>query len=214
MIESIQYISQNYSELGHVDNIRKACESGIKWVQLRVKGISSETWLEMALQAREICDEYNVTLIINDNADIALQVAADGVHLGKSDLPVGKARQILGAGKIIGGTANTFEEIRELAEAGADYIGLGPFRFTTTKENLSPVLGLEGYQTILQQCANEGIVVPIFAIGGIEEQDVAELIHTGVSGIAASGMISKASDQKDLIIRLNDIISSEKEAIC
>ncbi len=214
MIESIQYISQNFSDLSHLDNIKKVCESGVKWVQLRVKGLSSEKWLEIALAAREICDEHHVTLIINDGVEVALHSAADGVHLGKSDMPVSKARQLMGAGKIIGGTANTFEDIVALAAEGADYIGLGPFRFTTTKENLSPVLGLDGYKIIMNQCVEAGITIPVFAIGGIEEEDVAELMTTGITGIAASGMISKSLDQKALITRLEEIILTQKGALC
>ncbi|MES2627881.1 MAG: thiamine phosphate synthase, partial [Bacteroidota bacterium] len=144
MIENIQYISQDNNGLSHLENIEAACLAGVKWVQLRVKKQDSSEWLRIAFEARDICDRYNVTLIINDNADIALNVAADGVHLGLEDMPVKKARQILGSGKIIGATANTMEHIRAHAADGADYIGLGPFRFTETKEKLRPILGIEG----------------------------------------------------------------------
>lgn len=214
MVENIQYISQENNGLSHLKNIESACKAGAKWIQLRAKNLKSEAWLELALKAREICDEYHSVLIINDSADIALQVAADGVHLGLGDMPVAKARQILGNGKIIGGTANTFEDIQKHVAGGADYVGLGPFRFTTTKEKLSPVLGLEGYQKIMDRCNDEGIHVPIIAIGGIEEADIEGIIATGVHGVAVSGLITNSTDKASLIKNLQEIILSKKEEIC
>jgi thiamine-phosphate pyrophosphorylase len=119
-------------------------------------------------------------------------VNATGVHLGKTDMPPAEARRILGDGFIIGGTANTFEDIRRLTDEGVDYIGLGPFRFTATKKNLSPILGLEGYKDILSRCRAAGIALPVLAIGGITVDDIPALMQTGVSGIAVSSAIRQA----------------------
>ena len=117
---------------------------------------------------------------------------ADGVHLGKNDMPVDEARRLLGHDKIIGGTANTFEDIERLHRQGTDYIGCGPFRFTTTKKSLSPVLGLEGYKRIVSDMKAHGIDLPIVAIGGILKSDIADIMQTGVTGIAVSGGILNA----------------------
>ena len=123
---------------------------------------------------------------------------ADGVHLGKNDMPVDEARKILGPDKIIGGTANTIDDIIRLHRQGADYIGCGPFRFTTTKKKLSPVLGLEGYRDIVLKMREKGIDLPIVAIGGITVDDIPAIMGTGVTGIALSGAILNAEDPKSM----------------
>ena len=138
---------------------------------------------------RALCDQYEATLILDDVVRMVPVIGADGVHLGKQDMPVDEARKLLGPDKIIGGTANTFEDVKRLAQQGANYIGCGPFRFTTTKKNLSPLLGLEGYAAILEQMRQQQIDLPLIAIGGITVEDVPDLIDLGVSGIAISGAI-------------------------
>ena len=122
------------------------------------------------------------------------RVKADGVHLGLKDMPVDEARRILGPEVIIGGTANTIEDVVMHAQRGANYIGCGPFRFTTTKEKLSPILGLEGYRNITAEMKKRGICLPIVAIGGITRADIPEIMQTGVTGIALSGTILNAED--------------------
>ena len=141
---------------------------------------------------RQLCDQYEATLILDDVVRMVPVIGADGVHLGKQDMPVDEARQLLGPDKIIGGTANTVEDVERLAKQGANYIGCGPFRFTTTKKNLSPLLGLEGYAAILEQMRQKQIDLPLIAIGGITLEDVPDLIDLGVSGIAISGAILEA----------------------
>ena len=116
------------------------------------------------------------------------------MHLGKHDMPVAEARRLLGNGFIIGGTANTFDDVKMHYEAGADYIGCGPFRFTTTKKNLSPILGLEGYRRIVSQMKEAGINLPIVAIGGITREDIPAILQTGVTGVALSGTILRADN--------------------
>ena len=147
-----------------------------------------------ALRVQDLCRQYGATFIIDDHVELVKKLHADGVHLGKKDMPIAEARRILGPDFIIGGTANTFEDVRMHYEAGADYIGCGPFRFTTTKKNLSPVLGLEGYRDIVSRMKEAGIHLPIVAIGGITFEDIPAIMQTGVSGIALSGSILRADD--------------------
>ena len=125
-------------------------------------------------------------------------------------MPISEARQILGKNFIIGGTANTFEDVRMHAEAGADYIGCGPFRFTTTKKNLSPVLGLEGYTDIVSKMKAEGINLPIVAIGGITKEDIPSLMKTGITGIAISGSVLRAENPIEEMKEIITIIESWK----
>lgn len=146
------------------------------------------------MRVGELCRRAGATFIIDDCVDLVSAVGADGVHLGKNDMPVAQARRVLGPGVIIGATANTFDDIVRAAEAGADYIGLGPLRFTTTKKNLSPVLGYEGYADILGRCRRAGITLPVVAIGGITVDDLAPLRLAGAAGVAVSGSIARAAD--------------------
>jgi len=171
-----------------------ACQGGVDWVQLRVKNLPYADWEQLAREMQQVCRKHGAKLIINDNPQIAQAIGADGVHLGKQDMPPQEARAILGPSYIMGGTANTFADIEGLVAAGVDYIGLGPFRFTTTKQNLSPILGLEGYQMLLAQCRAAGFAVPIIGIGGIILTDVEALRATGLHGIAVSGAVSGTAD--------------------
>ena len=201
----IQFISHYTERYTYLDSIRMALAGGCRWVQLRMKDADEETLLRTALEAQRLCAEAQATFIIDDHVELVQQIHADGVHLGKKDMPVAQARAILGKEFIIGGTANTFEDVKMHYEAGADYIGCGPFRFTTTKKNLSPILGLEGYRAIVRRMHAEQIDLPIVAIGGITNADIPEIMATGVSGIALSGSVLRAADpvaEMQLLLKL------------
>lgn len=208
-IAKLHYITQALPGKTHAETAAEACAAGADWVQLRVKNASDEVWKEQARQTQNICRRHGSTFIINDNAALAAALDADGVHLGKTDMAPEQARQLLGAGKIIGGTANTFEDVQRLVQAGVDYIGLGPYRFTATKENLSPVLGLEGYQEILNRCREAGICTPVIAIGGITAADVPLLLQTGIHGIAISSGINLAEDKQQAVQQFREALQPE-----
>ncbi|MBF9222938.1 thiamine phosphate synthase [Hymenobacter ruricola] len=171
-----------------------ACQGGVRWVQLRVKNQPDAIWKQLALDTQAVCRRYGATLLINDNPRLAQEIGADGVHVGANDMPPAEAREMLGPNFVIGGTANTFADVQRLAAAGVDYVGLGPFRFTSTKENLSPILGLAGYAEIMRQCRAVGITVPVIGIGGITLGDVESLLATGLHGVAVSGAIGNVAD--------------------
>ena len=187
MISSFQYITPSLELSELKEHLITVLKAGIDWVQLRQKEASDSEFLEMAKLAREITKGFEARLIINDRVSFVSSVGADGVHIGKNDMSPIEARKLLGDEVIIGGTANTLEDVTRLQENGVDYIGLGPFRFTETKKNLSPTLGLNGYRKLVNQVNPQ---VPVIAIGGIEEEDIKELIETGVYGIAVSGLVS------------------------
>ncbi len=190
----IQFIMHYNDRFSYLDSARLALEGGCRWIQLRMKEATDEEVADMAVTVRDLCKQYNATFIIDDHVEIAKAVGADGVHLGKNDMPISEARKILGDKFIIGGTANTYADVENHYRNGANYIGCGPFRFTTTKKNLSPVLGLEGYSDIVSQMRKNGIDIPIVAIGGITEADIPAVMATGVSGIALSGEVLNASE--------------------
>ncbi|MGN1246190.1 MAG: thiamine phosphate synthase [Muribaculaceae bacterium] len=211
----LQFITNASSHLEIIGQVRQVIDGGCRWVQLRMKDAPHDTISGVARELKPICADNECFLIIDDHVDIARDLELDGVHLGKTDMPPMQARALLGGKPIIGVTANTFSDILAYSSMDIDYIGLGPFRFTTTKKNLSPIIGLDGYRSIMKQCADEHIFIPTVAIGGIEIPDIADIIATGVSGIALSGAIANAPDpaattseilshlQKALSLRMN-----------
>lgn len=190
----LQFITHYTGRYTYFDSARMALEGGCRWIQLRMKEATEEEVEKEAIRVQDLCRQYGATFIIDDHVALAKKLHADGVHLGKKDMPIAEARKLLGKDFIIGGTANTFEDVQMHYAAGADYIGCGPFRFTTTKKNLSPVLGLEGYRNIVSRMKEAGINLPIVAIGGIAFGDIPAIMQTGVSGIALSGSILRADD--------------------
>lgn len=200
----IQFITHSNSRYGYVEGARLALEGGCRWIQLRMKDAEEAEFLSAAKQIAAMCKEYGATFLLDDHVEWVEQTGADGVHLGKNDMPVDEARKILGANRIIGGTANTFEDVERLWRQGANYIGCGPYRFTTTKKNLSPVLGIEGYRRIIGQMKERGINLPVVAIGGILQPDIKDVMATGVSGIAVSGAVLNAENPAEEMKRFVD----------
>ena len=197
--ERLMFITHRTEKYTELDQTRMVLKGGCSWIQLRMKDSLN---LETAKAIRQFVYEHNPTknvLCIDDNLQVALDCHAHAVHLGKNDMPVSMAWEMVREYRmlgtfIVGATANTFEDIKRAVAENASYIGLGPFRFTRTKKNLSPVLGFEGYRKIVQQCREAHYNIPIFAIGGICIEDVASLMETGITGIAVSSAITSAED--------------------
>ncbi|MGE0568966.1 MAG: thiamine phosphate synthase [Bacteroidia bacterium] len=206
-ISSLQYITQEHDKYSHSDLCKMACDAGLKWVQLRMKNVSDKEFLKEANVCREITSNYNSTLIINDNIKVAIDSQADGVHLGLTDLSTKEARNILGNNKIIGGTANTFEDILMHSKNGVNYVGVGPYRFTKTKDKLSPILGIDGYQKIIAELKKRDIEIPVIAIGGILFEDIKLLKEVGLNGIAVSGLLTNNFD-KTIINNIKNTFST------
>ncbi len=194
-IAGIHYISQeDISGKTDLELIEAACKGGASWVQLRVKDKSAAEVVSGAIKAKSLCDRYGARLVINDFPEVAAEVGAYGLHLGKNDMDPAEARKIVGDKMLIGGTANTLEDVERLATRPIDYIGYGPYRFTTTKKNLSPIVGLEGYRRLVAFCREKDIRIPLVAIGGILPEDLADLLATGIHGVAISSVVNKAAE--------------------
>lgn len=204
MYNKLQYISQGETIEEQLRNIHQALDAGCEWVQMRFKNQTDKNRYTLAKAVKLLCDEYQAVFIVNDDLHLAKQIDADGVHLGLTDTKIEEARAILGSSKIIGGTANTFEDIQDHVKNGCDYIGLGPFRFTVTKEKLSPILGLSGYFEIIQKLKKNKIEIPVYAIGGITLRDINPLMDTGIYGIAVSGIITESDEKEKLIQQLKE----------
>lgn len=205
MLHKLQYISQGTTPNEHLINIEAALDAGIKLIQLRLKNISDVLYIDYANKAKELCDKYEALLIINDNATVAKHSHADALHLGLDDMNVLEAKKII-PNKLIGGTANTLEHIQQRCAEKVDYIGLGPYQFTSTKKKLSPILGIEGYQNIIHEMKKENLTTPIYAIGGVELKDIEAIINIGVHGIAVSGLITHSDNKEKLVIEINKIL--------
>ena len=204
-MNNIQFITHENQRFGYVEGAEMALRGGCKWVQLRMKDATDNEFLSVGRKVSVLCRNYNATFLLDDRVHLVAELGADGVHLGKNDMPISEARSLLGEEKVIGGTANTFADVQHLAKQGVDYIGCGPFRYTSTKRNLAPVLGLEGYRNILEQMKKTNICLPLIAIGGIVSTDIAALITIGVSGIAVSGAILEAINPINEMTKLIEI---------
>lgn len=195
-MDKLYYISQGNTSEEQINNIKAVLDAGIQLIQFRMKDTSEAIFQEGAYQVKELCDRYNAICIINDAVTVAKKVKASGVHLGKQDTKPFDARKTLGSDMLIGGTANTFEDCVDLLDQGVNYIGLGPYRFTTTKKHLSPILGINGYKNCIARLKElKRTLPPIYAIGGIKTLDIQPLIESGVYGIALSGIISNKNER-------------------
>ena len=207
-MKGLLFITHRTTQYDYLQSVEMALKGGCRQIQLRMKEADVMEVERVAMQAKSLCDDYGADLYLNDHVGICLKVNAKGVHLGKSDMPPSEARTLLGDRYIIGGTANTFDDIFHLHEQGVDYIGLGPFRFTTTKENLSPVLGLEGYRSILDLCRKNAINLPVLAIGGVTVDDIPDLMQTGISGVALSSTILNSENPVAEIEKMVKLLNS------
>lgn len=207
----LYFITMESAPAGIPEQVGIACRAGIRLIQLRMKEATDAEFLRAAFAAKQVCDAHGCSLIVNDRVEIAAAIDAAGVHVGNEDLPVSEARKIMGPGKIVGGTANTAEDIRRHFRGGADYIGLGPYRYTATKRKLSPVLGLDGFRHVLRVLKDESIEIPVFAIGGIGPEDTRALVELGIHGLAFSGSFLRAEDPNALVAEMEAIILKTKK---
>lgn len=204
----LQLITNGATVEQTVEGARKAVAGGCRWVQIRMKDTPVEDVERAAIALAPLRQSHGITLIVDDHVELATRMdCIDGVHVGKNDMPVAEARRMLGPAKILGATANTYADLANAARQGADYAGVGPFRFTTTKKNLSPVLGTVGYRDIMSRCRRDGLCIPVVAIGGITPGDIPGILSTGVSGIAASGTILRAADPAAATTEILNIIN-------
>lgn len=194
IIANLHHITQETVNFTHQECALRALKGGVKWIQLRVKDKTEKEVLAIAKEVKTLCNQYDAQLIINDYLEIAKELDLDGIHLGMTDTSTKVAREVLGKSKIIGGTANTLDHILYHYENGVDYVGVGPYRFTSTKDNLSPILGLDGYGEVLTELEKRSISLPVVAIGGIQIEDFQDIFTAGIHGIALASVINLATD--------------------
>ncbi|HEX2925645.1 MAG TPA: thiamine phosphate synthase [Ruminiclostridium sp.] len=183
--------------------VEQAITGGCTVVQLREKTASSRDFYETALSVKAVTDRYNVPLLINDRADIAMAIDAAGVHVGQSDLPAAIVRKIMGEGKIVGVSANSVERAVQAQRDGADYIGVGALYSTSTKADTKPVT-----REMLMEI-RKAVTIPIVGIGGINAKNAGQLRDTGIDGIAVVSAIISQKNIEDSARRLLGIFRDE-----
>jgi thiamine-phosphate pyrophosphorylase len=184
-------ITQDGLALSHEDQAEQLCRAGARWIQFRHKGATLESWTNLAREVVSICRFFGAVCIVNDSVDVALAARADGVHLGKLDEKWLDARRRLGRSLLLGGTVNNAADAEQAIAAGClDYVGVGPWRFTATKKNLSPVLGPAGVRSLVAML--DGL--PAWVIGGIESADLPDVRATGAAGIAVSSGLYRGAN--------------------
>ena len=209
---NLQFITHYTEKYSYIDSARIALEGSCRWIQLRMKDADASTLEETALIVQKMCKDYGATFIIDDHVLLTKKIKADGVHLGKNDMPIAEARRLLGDSFIIGGTVNSLDDVRAtLQSATPDYFGCGPFRFTSTKKNLAPILGHEGYRNIIREMKESGIRIPLVAIGGIRKEDIPELMADGVHGIALSSSILRAENPVEEIKGIIETLNPKEQ---
>lgn len=201
-MKQLQFLTHSTSRFSDLDEIKMALDGGCRWIQLRMKNATDDEMAAVGREAVRLCHDRWATLILDDRVALSKAIGADGVHLGRNDMPVDEARALLGGKAIIGATVNTVDDLLRAAAAGADYAGCGPFRFTTTKAHLAPVLGIEGYRRLVAARTANGLAVPLIAIGGITLSDIPAIMATGVDGVALSGCVVRSNDPTGEMRRL------------
>ena len=185
-LPSIQCLTADGFSLSHAEQVHALCEAGAKMIQLRMKRAASSEVLVVVREVLPICRKAGCLLIVNDDMEAALEGGADGVHLGKNDLPWAVARERSDPDFLIGGTVNSLEDAKNAANSGAlDSVGVGPFCFTHTKECLADVLRVEDWHAILLELGD----LPSYAIGGIGPGDLESVSALGANGVAVCSSV-------------------------
>lgn len=190
------FITHQNDKYSYLESALLALDNNIKFIQLRMKDASKEQILDIAQTLRPLCDKHSALMTVDDKIELLESNLFDGVHLGKNDMPINQAKGITMSNYLLGATCNSEQDIRQAIINKADYIGLGPYKYTQTKKKLSPILGNEGYKRILQ---NVQTSLPIYAIGGITLEDLQILKLTGVYGVAISSLILQSSNPQATI---------------
>ena len=188
----------------HQEVASAAIAGGAHVIQFRDKEMSARELIQVGEELRELTKKAGVPFIINDRVDVALAVEADGVHLGQEDMPIKLARRLLGEGKIIGVSATSLAEALEAEAEGADYLGVGPIFATDTKPDAAPPTGLEGLTEVVRR-----VSIPVVAIGGINRDNVEEVMAAGAAGVA---VISAVVAKEDIRQATSELLAKILEA--
>ncbi len=187
------------------EQVEEALKGGATFVQLREKELDDKAFLKEAFEIKELCRQYKVPFVINDNVDIAVKVNADGIHIGQKDMGIGYVRSVVGEEKILGVSAQTVEQAVLAEKMGADYLGVGAVFCTNSKEDADDVT----HETLKAIC--EAVSIPIVAIGGIGAGNILELTGSGICGVAVISAIFAADNIQKSTAELKELT---KQVVC
>lgn len=194
-ISRFHYLTQDLSTRTHPEQVQIACEAGANWIQYRCFSKSEEDLLSEINAIATICDDWGATLIVTDHIQLSDKADVQGFHIEDMNADFVSIRNSVGPDKTLGASANSFDDILRIANSGVvDYIGCGPFAITYTKPNDYPMLGIEGYRSIVENMKEASIDIPLLAVGGVTLEDVDALLETGVYGIAVSAAVNLAEN--------------------
>jgi thiamine-phosphate pyrophosphorylase len=194
-ISKFHYLTQDLQSHNHMEQVLTACKAGANWIQYRCLTKTDDEMLDELHQIAAICDDWGATLILTDHYHLLDKVDAQGVHLENMQADLKKIREIISDEKTLGASANSMADIQRIWDLGVvDYIGCGPFGITKTKPNDYPVLGVEGYRSLVLAMKEQNINIPVLAVGGVQLADVNSLLATGIYGIAVSAAVNLAEE--------------------
>ncbi|KAK4054971.1 thiamine biosynthetic bifunctional enzyme [Microbotryomycetes sp. JL221] len=213
------HLTANNSEY-YLEHLEQALQGGITVVQIREKHVDSRQFLDIATKSKQLCDKYNVPMLINDRLDIALAINC-GLHVGQKDLPATVARQLLGPNQLLGVSVNTIQELDQVVNEGvADYIGIGPCYGTQTKKDLNPLMGTRGVRTILERLANNPIKAVV--IGGVTPMTIPNILrqspaplttgqYRSLDGLAIVSSIATSTNPKQTVQQLKQLLTERPQ---
>ncbi|MFN2414554.1 MAG: thiamine phosphate synthase [Pyrinomonadaceae bacterium] len=191
------------SGLSHAGQVARLCEGGARLVQLREKHLSPREFYQEALEAVRVARSFGARLVVNDRADVALAVGADGVHLGQDDMPPGAARALLGEAALVGFSTHNVGQASEAAALPVSYVAVGPVFATSSKEKPEPVVGLEGVRRVREAARH----VTLVAIGGITAESAPSVLAAGADSVAVIGALLSGADPAEITRRTRNFLA-------
>lgn len=197
MLPRLQFLTLDGTSHGHVAQARLALAGGVRWIQLRAKGLGEDEWARLAREVGALCRAAGATFIVNDSPRVAAAAGADGVHLGAADASPEEARALLGGRALVGVTLNFPAHLDRLRGARVDYVGVGPLRATSSKPGHAAPHAEASLRSLIAAAG-----LPAYVIGGVVAEDAPRLLSLGAHGVAVSAAIASAADPEAAARRL------------
>ncbi len=205
-ISKIHYLTQDLPNRSHVEQVQIACEAGANWIQYRCLTKTDEDMLSELHEIGSICDDWGATLIITNHVHLVNLADIQGVHIEDMDADISLVRAQLGENKTIGASATNIDQIKKHIANGVDYIGCGPFAHTDTKPNNCAHWGVKGYEEAVLALELSHLAIPLIAAGGVNIENVSDLLKTGIHGIAISAAINKSEEPADAYRMIHHLV--------